>query len=88
MNPDLYDKLILRHQDEVNKQGHIVLINFGVDLFETRVNFAQNIPNSVPTTVRKFFHGPEKVLTIEQTIDTEDLIKICCKLRMLYYIVE
>ena len=65
MNPVLYDKLILRHHDEVNKQGHIVLMNIGVDLFETQVNFAKHIPNSVPTTVRKFLHGPGKVLAIE-----------------------
>ena len=39
------------------------------------MNFAQHIPNSVPTTVRKFLHGPGKVLAIEQTIDTEDLGK-------------
>ena len=35
MNPDLYDKLILRHQDGANKQGHTVLMNIGADLFET-----------------------------------------------------
>ena len=39
MKPDLYDKLILRHQDEVNKQGQIVLTNIDADLFETQVNF-------------------------------------------------
>ena len=27
MNPESCDKLILRHQGEVNKQGHIALMN-------------------------------------------------------------
>ena len=33
MNPDLYNTLILRHQDEVNKQEHIVLMDIGVEFF-------------------------------------------------------
>ena len=45
MNPNSYNKLILRHQEEVNKQGNIVLMNVGVDLFETQVNFAKHTPN-------------------------------------------
>ena len=73
MNPYLYDELILRHQDEVNKQRHIVLMNIGVDLFETQVNFTKHIPTSMSTSIRKFLYGPEKVLAIEQTVDTEDL---------------
>ena len=76
MNPDLYDKLILRHQDKVNKQGHIVLKNIGVDLLETQVNFAKHTPNSsVPISIRKFLYGPRKVLAIEPTSDLEDLGK-------------
>ena len=70
-----YDKLILRHQDEVNKKEHIVLMNIGTDLFETQVNFDKHIPNSVSTTVGKFLNGSVKVLAIEQTMDTEDLGK-------------
>ena len=30
MNPDSYDELILQHQEEVNKQGLIVLMNVSV----------------------------------------------------------
>ena len=73
MNPDLYETLILRHQDEVNKQGHIVLMNIGADLFETQVNFAKHTPNSVPISIRKSLYGQGKALAIEQTSDTEDL---------------
>ena len=75
MKQDLYDKLILRNQDEVKNQGYIVLTNIDVDLFETQVNFVKNLSNSVLITVRKFLHGPGDVLAIEQTIDTEDLRK-------------
>ena len=41
--------------------------------FEIQVNFAKHIPNSVPTSIRKFLYGPGKVLAIEPTSDTEDL---------------
>ena len=50
-------------------------MNIDADLFETQVNFVQNSPNSVSTTVRKFLRGPGKVLAIGQTINTEDLGK-------------
>ena len=53
MKPDLNDKLILWHQVEVKKQGYIELTNIDAHLFETQVNFVQNIPNSLPTTVKK-----------------------------------
>ena len=59
----------------MNKQGYIEITNIDADLFETQVNFVQNNPNSVPTTVRKFLQGPGKVLAIEHTINTEDLRK-------------
>ena len=75
MNLDFYDTLVLRHQDKVNKQGHIVLMNIGVDLFETQVNFTKNISTSVSTSIRKFLYGTGKDLAIEQTVDTEDLGK-------------
>ena len=61
MNLDSYDKLILQHQEEVNKQGYIMLINVGEDLFETQVNFAKHPPNSVSISIRKFHHGRKKV---------------------------
>ena len=75
MNPDLYDKLILQHQDEVNKQGNIVLMNIEADPFETQVYFNKHIPTSVSTSIRKFLYGPGKVLAIKQKVDTEDLGK-------------
>ena len=65
MNPDFYGKLILRHQDEVNKQGYIVLMNIGADLFETQMNFTKHIPTSVSISIKKFLYGPGKVLAIE-----------------------
>ena len=34
MNPEMYDKLVLQHQREVNKQGHIVLMNIGIGFYE------------------------------------------------------
>ena len=55
MHPDLYNKLILQHQDKMNKQGHIVLINIRADHFETQVNFIKHILTSVSTTIRIFF---------------------------------
>ena len=73
MNPESYDILILQHQGELNKQGHIVLMNVGVDLIETQVNFAKHTPNSVSISIRKFLHGQGKNLLIEPTSDTEDL---------------
>ena len=75
MNPDFYNRLILQHQDEVNRQGLIVLMNIGADLFETQVNFAKHTPNSVLISIRKFLYEPEKVLAIEKTSDMEDLGK-------------
>ena len=33
--PELYDRMIHLHQDEVNKQGYIELTNIDADLFET-----------------------------------------------------
>ena len=36
------------------------------------MNFHPKNPQSVPLTVKKFLHGPGKVLEIEPTIDTEE----------------
>ena len=54
MKPELYDKMIHLHQDEVNKQGYIELTNANIDLFHTRLNFLSDNPTSVPITVKKF----------------------------------
>ena len=75
MNPESYDKLILRHQGEVNKQGYIVPMNVGVDFYEIQVNFVKNTPNSMTLSIRKFLYGQGKCLAIEPTSDTKDLGK-------------
>ena len=71
MNPVLYDKLILLHQDEVNEQRYIEISKVNPDLFETTVNFSDHY-QSVPTPVTKFLHGQGKVRAIEPTIDTKE----------------
>ena len=75
MNPETYDKLILQHQGEVNKQGHIVLMNVGVGFYEMQVNLAKNTANSMLISIRKFLHGQEFILSIEPSSGTEDLGK-------------
>ena len=45
MNPETYDKLILKHHGEVNKHRHIVLMNMVLGFYETQVNFVKNITN-------------------------------------------
>ena len=53
MNKVLYDGLIHLHQDEVNKQRYIEIMNVHTDLFDTLVNFSNHL-QSVPLTVKKF----------------------------------
>ena len=72
MNLDLYDKLILRQQDEVNKQRHIVLMNIRPDLFETHVNYTKHTPNSVRIN-QGISLWTRKFLAIEPTSDREVL---------------
>ena len=71
MNHVLYDKLILLHQDKVNEQRYIEILNVNPNLFETQVNFSKH-HQSIPITVTKFLHGKGKVLAIEPTIDTKE----------------
>ena len=71
MNSELYDGLIYVHKEAVNQQGYIKLTNADVNLFDTQVNFYPNNPKPVSLTVKQFLQGPEKVLAIEPTIDTE-----------------
>ena len=75
MNPETYDKLIIRHQGEVNQHGHIVLTNAGVGFYETQMNFAKSTTQSMLILIRKFLYGQGKILAIEPTSDTEILEK-------------
>ena len=71
MKKELYDRLIQLNQDEVNNQQFIDITHVESDLFDSQVNFHPNNPQSVPLTVKKFLHGPGKVLETEPTMDME-----------------
>ena len=77
MNSELYDRLIYVHQEAVNQQGYIEIMNANVDLFDTQLSFLPDNPTSVPITVKRFFQGPGKYLAIEPTIDTEGSGTFC-----------
>ena len=55
MKPELYDKSILQHQDEVNKQGYFEITNIDADLFETQVNLSRIIQTQCQSQLKSFF---------------------------------
>ena len=63
MNRELYDRLILLNQDEVNKQRFINITNVTPDLFQSMINFHPADTRSKPYEVIKFLHGPRKVFS-------------------------
>ena len=75
LDPEMYDKLILRSQGKVNNQRQIVHMNIGVGFYETHVNIAMNIKNSKAILLQQFLYGYCKVLAIEPTSDSKDLGK-------------
>ena len=75
LDPETYDKLILRSQGEVNNQQQIVTMNIGVGFYEIHVNVAMNIKNSKAISIQQFLYGLCKVLVIKPTSDTKDLEK-------------
>ena len=84
LNPKTYDKLILRDQGEVNKQGNIVLMNIGVGFYETQLNFTKNTMNSKSISIRKFLYGHGNFLVIKLTSDTENRLcvtTVCYKVK-------
>ena len=70
-----YDKLILRHQEAVNRQRNINLMYIGDKFFETEVNLTPSIATSKSISIRKFLFGIGRISAIEPTSDTKDFGK-------------
>ena len=60
----------------MNQQRHNILRNVGERFFKTPFNVALNIPDLKAILIRKIIHEHCRVVVIEQTRDSQDLIKL------------
>ena len=70
-----WDKLLRRHQGNVNNHRIMDLRNIDSKLFATKVNFQPMRENSQSLTIGKFRATIGRILAIEPTSDSEDLGK-------------
>ena len=70
-----YDQLIISNQVDLNQQRRITLMNVSEDFFETSINIAPKIKDSLLYPIRTFLNSHCKVMAVERIEDKRKLGK-------------